>query len=136
MFAVSVSTASGSKFKPNKYGVLPVILSPIQGSLPINAGVLDGTLAQRLGIQSGFRYVINIVFEKYNKIGDKQYPQYQYSVVACLNQEFDKMVAEKVVASIQFDFNFGGRTSTSVATPEETPEKTPEKTPESVEEGS
>lgn len=127
MFAVSVSTASGSKFKPNKHNVLPLVLSPIQGTLPLNAGILDGTLAQRLGIQSGFRYVINIVFEKMNVVGGKQYPQYQYSVVACLGQDFDKMVAEKVVASMQFDFNFSvGRTSTSVATPITAPEETPE----------
>ncbi len=133
MFPVSVSTASGSKFKANKHGVLPVVLSPIQGQLPTNAGILDGTLAQRLGLQSGFRYVINIVFEKYNKVGEKQYPQYQYSVVACLGQDFDKMVAEKLVASMQFDFNFGApRTSTSA--PITAPITASEETPEPVEE--
>lgn len=114
MFPVSVSTASGSKFKMNKNGVLPVVLSPIQGTLPTNAGVLDGTLAERLGLKSGYRYVLNIQFLQMNKVGDKLYPQYSYSIVSCLGQDFDKLVAEKLAASMDFNFNFG-RTSTSVS---------------------
>ena len=116
MFPVSVATASGSKFKPNKHNVLPVVLTAIQGSLPANAGVLDGTLAERLGLKSGFRYVLNIQFVQMNKVGEKSYPQYSYSIVACLGQDFDKMVAEKLVSSMSFDFNFG-TTSTSVPAP-------------------
>jgi hypothetical protein len=129
MYPVSVSTASGSKFKPNKHNVLPVVLTSIQGSLPVNAGILDGTLAERLGLKSGFRYVLNIQFVQMNKVGEKSYPQYSYSIVACLGQDFDKMVAEKLVSSMSFDFNFGA-TSTSVPAP--IPTATSEETPEEV----
>ena len=117
MYPVSISTASGSKFKPNKHNVLPVILTPIQGSLPANAGILDGTLAERLGLKSGFRYILNIQFVQMNKVGDKQYQQYAYSIVSCLGQDFDKMVAEKLVGAMSFDFNFGAPAPAPVSVP-------------------
>jgi hypothetical protein len=51
-----------------------------------------------------------------NKVGDKSYPQYSYSIVACLGQDFDKLVAEKLVSSMSFGFNFAPQTSTPSST--------------------
>ncbi len=133
MFPVSISTASGSKFKRNKNNVLPVVLTAIQGTLPANAGILDGTLADRLGLKSGFRYVLNIQFVQMNKVGDKYYPQYSYSIVACLGQSFDKLVAEKLVSSMSFGFNFAPQTSTPSSTSTSTSTSTPVDPVEEVE---
>jgi hypothetical protein len=71
-----------SKFKPNKYGVWPVILTSINGAvLPENSGVLDGSIAQSIGINSGSSYSLLITERPSQKIGDKVYRNYNYAVV-------------------------------------------------------
>ncbi len=112
--AVSVSQASGTSFIPNKHGVLPVILSPLNGVLPENSGVIDGSIASRLGLQVGGQYVLSIAFREYYEANGKKYPNYSYAVVTKLGAGFEQMVAQQVVASMNFGF-----TSSSTPTPHE-----------------
>ena len=102
--AVSISQASGTSFKPNKHGVLPIILSPLNGVLPDNSGVLDGTIASRLGLHVGGQYVISIAFTGYYEANGKKYANYSYAVVTKLGAGFEQMVAQQVVASMNFGF--------------------------------
>lgn len=146
--AVSISQASGSKFKHNKHGVLPVVLSALNGVLPENAGILDGTVAQRLGLVPGQQVVLNINFRGFYEFDGKKYPNYDYTLVTVLGRGFETMVAEKVVASMDFGFGMSQTpTPTSHRVPiqpelisDEDPEvienvKAPEITAELVEEG-
>lgn len=136
MYPVSVqltSSASG-KFKANKNNLMPLILTPLQGSLPQNAGLLDGSVAQSLGIQPNHRYILNIVRNGTIKTISKktglevELPQYQYTVVACLGASFDTMVAEKLVASMNFSFGGGSIAPTAPVA------STPVSTEETIEE--
>lgn len=103
--AVSISQASGSKFKPNKHGVLPFILSPLNGIMPQGAGVIDGTLLQRMGLGEGQQAVLNITrAADYTAPDGKVYPNYQYTLVAKLGLGYENMVAQAVVASMNFGF--------------------------------
>jgi hypothetical protein len=112
--AVSVSQASGTSFKPNKHGVLPIILSPLNGVLPENSGVIDGSIASRLGLQVGGQYVLSISFREYYEANGKKYPNYSYALVTRLGAGFEQMVAQQVVASMNFGF-----TPASTPTPHE-----------------
>ena len=102
--AVSVQQASGSAFKANKHTVLPVILSPLNGVLPENSGVLDGSIAARMGLEVGGQYVLSIAFRGYYEANGKKYPNYSYSLVTKLGAGFEQMVAQQVVASMNFGF--------------------------------
>lgn len=112
--AVSVSQASGSKFKPNKHGKLPMILSALNGTLPVNSGIIDTTIAERMGLIPGCQAVVNITFRDYYESNGQRYPNYNYVLVTKLSAGFEQMVAERVVASMDFGFSTG-------ATPTPTP---------------
>lgn len=123
--AVSVSQASGSKFKMNKAGLLPVVLSPLNGVMPENSGILDGTIAARIGLIPGCQYVLAIAFRGYYENNGKKYPNYSYTLVTKLGAGFENMVAQQVVASMNFGFAGGTPTpnfNSNPATPTPTPE--------------
>ena len=105
--AVSISQASGSKFKANKHGQLPLILSAINGTLPENAGIIDYTVAERMGLKAGHQAVLNIQFRGFYEANGTKYPNYNYTLITILGGGFERMVAEKVVASMDFGFSFG-----------------------------
>ena len=131
-FALSVSQASGSKFKSNKNGKLPLVLACLNGNLPTNSGILDGSLAERLGIQVGKQYVIGISFRGYHNEEEfgKKYPNYDYVMVTKLGAGFEQLVAAQVVASMNFGFVGGTPTPTPTPVAQPTPE---EETPEEEE---
>ena len=114
--AVSVSQASGDKFKANRNMKFPLILSPLNGTLPTNSGVLDASVAERMGVQAGGQYVLAITFRGYYEAPDgTKYPNYNYALVTKLGAGFENMVAQQVVASM--NFGFGGGTPTPAPTP-------------------
>lgn len=122
--AVSVSQASGSKFKPNKHGLMPVVLSPLNGVLPENSGILDGSIAQRMGLASGGQYVVNVEYRGTEEYNGKQYKNYSYTLVTKLGAGFENMVAQQVVQSMNFGFTPTVPTNhveATTPTPEETP---------------
>jgi len=118
--AVSVSTANGSAFKSNKHGKMPLVLSPLNGTLPKNAGIIDGSIAERMGINPGCQAVLNINFRGYyaEETHGQKYPNYDYTVVTILGAGFEAQVAQQVVASMDFGF-----------TPKSAPSTTPTPTP-------
>ena len=125
--AVSVTQASGDKFKANKHNKMPLILNGLNGTLPKNSGILDGTVSERLGIRAGGQYVIGIKLRGYYKkeeYGDK-YPNYDYVLVTTLGAGFENLIAKQVVASMDFGFGAGTPTPTEdveAITPTPTPE--------------
>jgi hypothetical protein len=124
--AVSISQASGSAFKPNKHGKLPLILNALNGFLPPNSGVVDATILERLGLSSGQQAVLNISpREDYVDSSGRVYKNYNYVLVTRLGQGFENMVAQQVVSSMDFGFI---KAVPVVATPTPTPvvvEETP-----------
>lgn len=128
--AVSISQASGSKFKPNKYGKLPFVLSPLNGILPENSGIIDATVAERMGLTSGSQAVLSISPRPdYIAPNGTVYKNYNYALVARLGNKYQDLVAEQVVASMNFGFTSPSVTPTPTPTPVEE-EFTP--TPEPV----
>ena len=121
--AVSISQASGSNFKPNKHGKLPMILNALNGTLPLNAGIVDATVMERLGLQAGQQAVLSITpREDYVDSNGKVYKNYNYVLVTKLGAGFENMVAQQVVASM--DFGFGNNIPVAeTPTPTPTPEK-------------
>ena len=121
--AVSISQASGSNFKPNKHGKLPLILNALNGMLPINSGVVDASVMERLGLVAGMQAVVAITpREDYVAPDGKVYKNYNYVLVTKLGAGFEQMVAQQVVASM--DFGFGSNIPVAeTPTPTPTPEK-------------
>lgn len=121
--AVSISQASGSNFKPNKHGKLPLILNALNGMLPINSGVVDASVMERLGLVAGMQAVVAITpREDYVAADGKVYKNYNYVLVTKLGAGFEQMVAQQVVASM--DFGFGSNIPVAeTPTPTPTPEK-------------
>ena len=118
--AVSISQASGNKFKPNKYGKLPFVLSPLNGILPENSGIIDATVAERMGLTSGSQAVISISPRPdYITADGKVYKNYNYALVAKLGNKYQDLVAEQVVASMNFGFTSQAATPTPTPTPVE-----------------
>lgn len=104
--AVSVNRATGNKFKPNRNGVMPLILNALNGALPVNSGIIDGSIASGLGIEPNRQYVLSIQFRGYYKQEEygTKYPNYNYVVVTSLGAGFEQLVSEQVVASMNFGF--------------------------------
>jgi hypothetical protein len=128
--AVSVSIAQGSNFKANKYGVMPLVLNALNGALPKNAGILDGTVANNLGLIPGGQYVLSITFRgEYVAPDGTKYPNYNYVLVTKLGQGFESMVAQKVVESMDFGFGIGNAPIATVGATNITPTPTPTQTP-------
>lgn len=80
-FVVKVNQFNGSAARPataDKNGLAPVVLTSYNGTLPANARVISGTVAQRAGMFEGFNYAVKLVLTGI----DKQYgEQYRYEVV-------------------------------------------------------
>jgi hypothetical protein len=85
IYTVAVSTVlqqGSSKFKANKHGVWPVILTSINGAvLPENSSILDGSVAESLGITAGNSYALLITERASQTINGKVYKNYNYAVV-------------------------------------------------------
>ena len=103
--AVTASKVTSDKFRPNRHGEMPLILRPLNGTMPKNSGILDGTVAKSLGIEPNGQYVLSINFRStYTNSEGVEYPNYDYNVITRLGKGFEAMVAEKVVESIDFGF--------------------------------
>lgn len=104
IYQVSVSSVTqfeGSKFKPNKRGVWPLILNSINGAvLPEHSSVLDGSIAESVGIKAGNTYSLFITSREDQKIGDKVYKNYNYAVVADITASLGVQLAAAAIGSI------------------------------------
>jgi len=80
-FVVKVSQFNGSVARPaktDKNGLAPVVLTSYNGTLPANARVLSGTVAQRAGMFEGFNYAVKVV---QTGVDPTYGEQYRYDVV-------------------------------------------------------
>lgn len=106
----------GSKFKPNKNGVWPVILKSVNGvSLPPNSDILDGSVAASMGVEVGNTYMLMIVEkDPYVHTDGKIYKKYDYTVVGGnASQQIATEMAKSVIVDISAMI---ARPSTSAST--------------------
>ena len=97
----SITQFEGSKFKPNKRGVWPLILNSINGAvLPEHSSVLDGSIAESVGIKAGSTYSLFITSREDQKIGDKVYKNYNYAVVGDITVALGNQLAAAAIGSI------------------------------------
>jgi hypothetical protein len=92
-----------SKFKPNKNGVWPVILKSVNGvPLPQNSDILDGSVADSMGISIGNTYMLMIVEkDPYIHSDGKVYKKYDYtSVGGNVSQQVGAEMAKSVIEDI------------------------------------
>ncbi len=123
IYQVSVSTVlqkEGSKFKANKYGVWPLVLTSINGAiLPENSAIIDGSIAESIGIKAGSSYAILITPREKKDINGKIYKNYNYAVVGGdMTVALGNQMAVAAIASITSMF---APTPSSVQTPTPTP---------------
>ena len=108
IYQVSVSSITqfeGSKFKPNKRGVWPLILNSINGApLPENSSILDGSIAESIGLKAGSTYSLFISSREDQKIGDKVYKNYNYAVVGDITASLGIQLAAAAISSISSMF--------------------------------
>ena len=104
IYQVSVSSITqfeGSKFKPNRRGVWPLILNSINGApLPENSSILDGSIAESIGVKAGSTYSLFISSREDQKIGDKVYKNYNYAVVGDITAALGIQLAAAAINSI------------------------------------
>ena len=87
-FVVKVNEFQGSTARPatsDKNGQFPVILNAHNGTLPANARVLSGTVAQRAGLEIGKNYAVKVILTGVDTTPQKGFPngygeQYRYEV--------------------------------------------------------
>lgn len=106
----------GSKFKPNKHGVWPVILKPVNGvPLPQNSDILDGSVAASMGIEVGKTHMLLITEkEPYVHTDGKVYKKYDYVLVG---GDASQQVASEMAKSVMVDISaLIARPSTSTST--------------------
>lgn len=132
IYQVSVSTVlqkEGTKFKANRYGVWPLVLTSINGAvLPENSGIIDGSIAESIGIKAGSTYAILITQRESQTINGKTYKNYSYAVVGGdMTLALGNQMAAAAIASITSMF---APTPFVVQTP--TPAQTPTPTPNPV----
>lgn len=132
IYQVSISTVlqkEGTKFKANRYGVWPLVLTSINGAvLPENSGIIDGSIAESIGIKAGSTYAILITQRESQTINGKIYKNYNYAVVGGdLTLALGNQMAAAAIASITSMF---APTPFVVQTP--TPAPTPTPTPNPV----
>lgn len=127
IYQVSISTVlqkEGTKFKANRYGVWPLVLTSINGAvLPENSGIIDGSIAESIGIKAGSTYAILITQRESQTINGKIYKNYNYAVVGGdLTLALGNQMAAAAIASITSMF---APTPFVVQTPAPTPTPTP-----------
>jgi hypothetical protein len=127
IYQVSISTVlqkEGSKFKANRYGVWPLVLTSINGAiLPENSAIIDGSIAESIGIKAGSTYAILITSRESQTINGKVYKNYNYAVVGGdMTLALGNQMAAAAIASITSMF---APTPSSVQTPVQTPTPTP-----------
>ena len=92
----------GTKFKVNRNGVWPVILKSINGvQLPEKSDIMDGSIAESLGIVVGSTYTLMISRrEDYVKDG-KSYLNYDYAPVGGnVSQQIGTQIAAYAIGDI------------------------------------
>lgn len=107
----------GSKFKPNKNGVWPVILKSVNGvALPPNSDILDGSVAASMGVEVGKTHMMFITEkEPYVHTDGKVYKKYDYVLVG---GDASQQVASEMAKSVMVDIaKLIARPSTSPSTP-------------------
>ncbi len=80
---VSVGLFQGTKDKPaqpNKNGLIPLYLTPVSGKFPEGRQVMDGSVAERAGIEPGKMYLINVDEVDSNEYG-RQFQITKLSVI-------------------------------------------------------
>jgi len=80
---VSVGMFQGTKDKPataNKNGLMPLYLTPVSGKFPEGRQVMDGSVAERAGIEPGKMYLINVDEVEPNEYG-RQFQITKLSVI-------------------------------------------------------
>lgn len=80
---VSVGMFQGTKDKPataNKNGLMPLYLTPVSGKFPEGRQVMDGSVAERAGIEPGKMYLINVDEVEANEYG-RQFQITKLSVI-------------------------------------------------------
>lgn len=92
----------GSKFKPNKNGVWPVILKSVNGvPLPPNSDILDGSVAASMGVEVGKTHMMFITEkEPYVHTDGKVYKKYDYVLVG---GDASQQVATEMAKSVMVD---------------------------------
>lgn len=92
----------GSKFKPNKNGVWPVILKSVNGvSLPQNSDILDGSVAASMGVEVGKTHMMFITEkDPYVHTDGKVYKKYDYTLVG---GDASQQVATEMAKSVMVD---------------------------------
>ena len=107
IYNVRVSQTTGSPFKPNKNGQFPLVLTQTNGAKITNGGILDGTIAQRLGIVDNGIYTIDITSQM---VGE--YMNHRHTVVSDLTAAVATALAGKAMTEM-----FGSATVYSTPTP-------------------
>lgn len=129
IYQVSVSSITqfeGSKFKPNRRGVWPLILNSINGApLPENSSILDGSIAESIGVKAGSTYSLFISSREDQKIGDKVYKNYNYAVVGDITAALGIQLAAAAINSISNMFAPTPAQVMIAQTPAPTPTPTP-----------
>lgn len=113
----AVATQDGGKFKRNKNGKLPFILSPVNGSRITVGGILDGTIAERLGVVANGVYTIDITTIKATVAGG--YDNTRHAVIADLTQAVASNLAAQAVGQM-----FGAQSVYSTPAPAVTADDT------------
>jgi len=92
-----------SKFKPNRNGAWPVILKSVNGvPLPQNSDILDGSVAESMGVIIGSTYMLMIVEkDPYVHTDGKVYKKYDYTVIGGnASQQIATELAKDVIGDI------------------------------------
>jgi hypothetical protein len=92
-----VATTAGEKFKADKNGNLPYILQPVNGSRIDKGGIINGSVAHRLGLKAGSICSINITE---TKSADGQYTNFNHDLVSDLTSAVSTQIAANVVSQM------------------------------------
>jgi hypothetical protein len=107
IYTVSVSSvlqSEGTKFKPNKNNVWPVVVTSVTSAqLPENSSVIDGSIAESIGLIPGQTYALLIQAQPDRTINGKVYKNYRYAAVggnitASVGNEVSKIVSASIAS--------------------------------------
>ena len=97
-----VATTAGEKFKTDKNGNTPYIMQPVNGTRIAEGGIINGTVAHRLGLKAGSIASINITKTKSE---DGQYDNFTHELVVDLTAQVASQMASQVLAQMTAGFN-------------------------------
>jgi len=111
---VSVGLFQGTKDKPataNKNGLMPLYLTVVSGKFPKGRNVMDGSVAERAGIEPGKMYLISVDEVDANEYG-RQFNYTKLSIIGGL--EF-AVAAKQLGAAQEFSLETDEEKATRVA---------------------